>query len=273
MEYLGYVVVGALGAIIGSFLNVVIYRLHTGRSLGGRSHCMSCGHILCWYELVPIVSYFGLRGKCMACSAYIPVRYCAVEIATALLFMMAWHLFAFDFALLLLTFIMLSVLVVVFVYDMRHTIIPDELSLALGGLSLGFLAHAWWGGASLGVLGGDVLAGLGAGAFFGGLWLISKGRWIGLGDAKLAVPLGVIVGAYSVFSMVVLAFWIGAFVSLVLLATQRVLSSGKTGLHFPSLPRTIKSEIPFAPFLIAAFLLVHFFHADIFIATQKLFFS
>mgnify|MGYP003395011521 CR=1 FL=1 len=93
------------------------------------------------------------------------------------------------------------------------------------------------------------------------------------GDAKLAFPLGVTVGLGGVFSMVVLSFWIGAGVSLILLGLQRLLKRGKPALHFLSSPLTIKSEVPFAPFLILGFLMVQFLHADIFNITYSLFFT
>jgi prepilin signal peptidase PulO-like enzyme (type II secretory pathway) len=116
-------------------------------------------------------------------------------------------------------------------------------------------------------------AGFGAAFFFWGLWYVSKGRWIGFGDAKLALPLGMLVGIGDVFSMVVFSFWIGAGVSLVLLGIQKLLKRGKTSLRFLSTPITMKSEVPFAPFLILGFIAVHFLHADIFDITYTFLFS
>lgn len=259
-----YGIIFILGGIIGSFLNVVIYRLHTGRSLNGRSHCMSCGESLYWYELFPILSYLFLLGRCGACSAHIPSRYLVVEVLTALLFVLTYSVFAGDIVLLVLNFALVAVLVVVVVYDMRHTIIPDELSVLIGAGAFCVVLYEYLQAGSWEEVLTRVLAGAGAGFFFWGLWYISKGRWIGLGDAKLALPLGVIVGASGVFSMVVLSFWVGALLSLLLLGIGRLLKKGKTNLHFLSVPLTIKSEVPFAPFLVLGFLLVHFFHANIF---------
>lgn len=261
----------AFGAIIGSFLNVVIYRIHTGRSLNGRSHCMTCGETLQWYELFPIFSYLALGARCRTCDAYIPSRYLLVELCTGILFVFLYTLFAHNPVSLILHAILGSLLMIVAVYDLRHTIIPDELTYGVGFLALllllydAFLSHDLFGSFY------DLLAGLGAGSFFFALWYFSKGKWIGLGDAKLAVPLGVIAGVAGALSMVVLSFWIGALVSVTLLLLARFLEKGKTVLHF--LPRhlTMKSEVPFAPFLILGFFAAHYFHANIFAITALLF--
>ena len=259
------------GAIIGSFLNVVLYRLHTGKSLDGRSHCMSCGKILAWYELFPVVSYLLQRGKCRGCGAYVPVRYLVVELLTGLSFVAVWYLFASNLLLLVLYLVLVSVFVVIVVYDIRHTIIPDELTLMVGAVALIFLGYEFILTKDVVLTLMSVLAGSSASFFFWGLWFISKGKWIGFGDAKLALPLGMMVGLGGVFSMVVLSFWIGAAISLTLLGFERALKRGKTNLHFLRSPLTIKSEVPFAPFLIAGFLLVQFLHADIFDITYALF--
>ncbi len=271
MELYWYIVVFIFGAIIGSFLNVVIYRLHTGRSLSGRSHCMSCGKDLSWYELFPLFSYIAQRGSCRGCGAYIPSRYFTVELLTAFLYMSVWHLFSGDLFVLSLYAILVSLLVVIFVYDMRHTIIPDELTLAVLGVVLTLVGYEYIQGGDIARIGIQLFSGLGAGLFFFGLWFASKGRWIGLGDAKLAFPLGVLAYGIGAFSMVVFSFWIGAVISLTLLCIERLSKKWKTHLHFLSSPLTIKSEVPFAPFLIAGFLLVQFLHADIFRATYAIF--
>lgn len=272
MEIFLYGVVFIFGTIIGSFLNVVLYRLHTGKSLNGRSHCMTCGKTLSWYELFPIFSYLSQGGRCRGCAAHIPSRYIIVELCTGISYMLIWHLFFANYFFLLVYFIFISLFVLIVVYDIRHTIIPDELTLMVGGVALFIMGYEY-------ILTGDVMnsvyrivAGLGASFFFWGLWYISKGRWIGFGDAKLAIPLGVIAGLGDVFSMVVLSFWIGAAVSLTLLGIEKILKGGKTNLHFIASPITMKSEIPFAPFLILGFIVVHFFHADIFEITYALFF-
>lgn len=255
-----YVPVAAfmLGVIIGSFLNVYIYRFHTGKSLAGSSHCLSCQTPLRWFELFPLLSYLGLRGRCLTCSARIPSRYFWVELATALSFMLV-VLAVPDPRLWLLLFFLMALLVVVSVYDLYHFVIPNEFVWTLTVVAVlhtafkMYVSFDWW------LLGGNVLAGILAFCFFGGLWWYSKGMWLGFGDAKLAIPLAMLVGIYGVFSMVVFSFWIGAVLSLLFMGYQHYLRKrGQLRLPFHALPLTIKSEVPFAPFMILGFLTVYF---------------
>ncbi len=244
------------GAIIGSFLNVYIYRFHTGKSLAGRSHCLSCGNGLRALELIPLFSYLGLRGRCRSCGSYVSPRYFVVEAATGLLFV-ASFVISESFMELLYLWAACSVLVVIVIYDIRHYIIPDALTLALTLLALLWLAILVVQGIPYLEVVYTLLAAVSASGFLFFLWYISKGTWIGFGDVKLAFPLGLTVGATGVFSMMVLSFWIGAGVSLLLLGAGK-LSRGQLGLRF--LPRhlTIKSVVPFAPFLVAGCLVVLF---------------
>lgn len=273
MELFVYAMVFVFGAIIGSFLNVVIYRLHTGRSLSGRSHCMSCGKTLSWYELFPVFSYIAQWGSCRGCRAYIPSRYLVVEFLTGILFLLVWYVFSYDIILLTLHLALVPFLVIITLYDIRHTIIPDELTIGTILIALGYLGYEYGWAGDWGLALTRVTSGLGAGLFFWCLWRISHGRWIGLGDAKLAFPLGMLVGVGGVFSMVVFSFWIGAVISISLIGIQNMLKRGKLHLHFPLIPLTMKSEVPFAPFLVLGFLLVQLFHADVFEITYMLFFS
>lgn len=260
-------VVFVFGAIIGSFLNVVSYRFHTGKSLGGHSHCLSCATPLQWYELFPLFSYLALRGHCRSCGCYIPARYFWVELTTGALFVAGfWSVlngsggeYAINSWSLGLLWVALSIMVVIVVYDLYHFIIPDALvawlTLVVVGKAIAELITlptisatlliSWLGTALLGS------------GFFLFLWLISKGTWLGFGDVKLAFPLGLLVGAERVFSLVVLSFWIGATVSLLLIALQR-LTRGKPPLHLLTGSLTIKSAVPFAPFLVASALVIIF---------------
>lgn len=271
MEIAHIVFVFLLGTIVGSFLNVLIYRLHTGRSLGGRSHCMSCRKTLEWYELIPLFSYLFLQGRCKGCDSYIPYRYLLVELLTGVSYVLLFLYFKDAYILLGLHAVHASVLIVIAVYDLRHTIIPDELTLSVGGVALVILGYtAFLRGEWSHVL-FDVLSGIAAGSFFYLLWRMSKGRWIGLGDAKLALPLGALAGASSALSMVVLSFWIGALVSVFLLLVSYLYRKGKTVLRFPRSGFTMKSEVPFAPFLILGFIAAYYLNANIFDITAFLF--
>ncbi|MCA9360498.1 prepilin peptidase, partial [Candidatus Kaiserbacteria bacterium] len=209
-----YVVAFGFGIIIGSFLNVYIYRFHTGKSLSGHSHCMSCGTRLRWFELFPLMSYVVLRARCRTCSCRVTPRYFLVEFLTGALFSLVLTITT-DLWQILIFWTICSILVVITVYDLYHFIIPDGLTLALSVSAIVLLAYEYF------VFGGDQnrlawtfgAAILGS-AFFLFLWVISKGRWLGFGDVKLAFPLGLLVGPGAVFSFVVLAFWVGAAISL-----------------------------------------------------------
>lgn len=261
-----------LGAIIGSFLNVVIYRLNTGKSLSGHSHCLSCAANLRAIDLVPLLSFVALRGRCRQCGASITARYFFVELITACLFLWTAVVFLSTPVLLAFTLMLCALLVVVLVYDIRHMIIPDQL---VGYLLAVAVAYVLWDPvAQMVVLPGvfDILGAVVPALFFASLWGISRGRWIGLGDAKLVVPLGLVVGFADSVSLVVFAFWIGAGISVLRLITQKVLRSirvraflrGKLRLPFLSGGLTMSSEVPFAPFLILAFFLVHLGGAEVF---------
>jgi leader peptidase (prepilin peptidase)/N-methyltransferase len=255
-------VVGLFGLIIGSFLDVVVSRFHTGKSINGRSRCMSCGHTLSWYELFPFFSYVILKGRCKECGGYIPFRLLVMELCTCALFVIAFlstpSLWFFLFSLALI-----SLLIVVASYDIQHMVIPNEFVFGALGLSLIHLGlvSSWF--LNLEVLVPYILSAIGASVFYAGLWVVSKGTWIGLGDAKLAFPLGLMLHYIDAFSFVVLSFWIGAFVSIVVLLVQRALYSGKHRLPILSVPLTMKSEVPFAPFMIAAFILVYLGHINV----------
>jgi leader peptidase (prepilin peptidase)/N-methyltransferase len=185
-----------------------------------------------------------------------------VELLTAGLFVLALTLTSV-LVEVVWWWIVLAVLVVILVYDYYHFIIPDSLTVVLTGLVL--LMTAWtvlFTNTTWQDIGVDVLAAtLGAG-FFYALWWFSRGRWIGFGDVKLAWPLGLLVGSGYVFSFIVLSFWIGALVSVTLLLIAR-LQRGKSYRRFLATPFTIKSTVPFAPFLISGALVTVFANFDV----------
>jgi len=246
------------GVIVGSFLNVYIYRFHTGKSLSGHSHCLSCATPLKWFELFPLLSYLALRARCRSCGCKIPVRYFLVELTTGLLFLGSVSVVT-DITELLLLWLILAILVIITVYDFYHFIIPDSLTLALTVSVAGLLAmQTYLGLISVDGLLLDMGAAAGGVLFFLFLWLISKGAWIGFGDVKLAFPLGLLVGAQLVFSFVVLAFWIGAALSLTIIGVLYLHNRGKAGLQLPTTTLTMKSAVPFAPFMVASSLVILF---------------
>ncbi|MBX4206293.1 prepilin peptidase [Candidatus Parcubacteria bacterium] len=215
------VILFVFGAVTGSFLNVVALRYNSGLSLGGRSACAHCGRKLRWFELVPVLSYLYLRGRCRGCRAKISRQYPLVELWTGLLF-----------ATLPLSYLpVFSLYVAITVYDLRHKIIPDGLAYAAAALALLF-ALLMGGRGLLDWLAGPVLF-----SFFGLIWFLSRGRAMGFGDAKLALSIGLLLGAREGFSAVVAAFWIGA-------------AYGIGAMIFSPKRLTMKSEVPFAPFLV-----------------------
>lgn len=261
-EWFWLTAVFLFGAIIGSFLNVFLYRFHTGKSLSGHSHCLSCGTPLQWYDLFPLLSFLALRAKCRACHSKIPSRYFLVEAATGVMFVFAY--LQTDLSWLLPFELLLAVLLVlVVVYDLYHLIIPNEFVLGLLTLALLHQAYLWW-------LVPDVTqqlltlsAAAAASGIFAALWYYSKGRWLGFGDVKLLFPLALLVGATNVFSLVVFSFWVGAIISVGMLLYLRYVHRGKERLATSARRLTIKSEIPFAPFLIAGFMLVYYGGYDV----------
>src|SRR3989344_2895122 len=174
-EWFFFSVVGLFGLIIGSFLNVVIYRLHTGRSLNDRSHCLSCGRTLSWYELFPVLSYLVLRARCRSCHSFIPYRYALVELLTAGAFMLAYLNF-YSWWFLILDCALLSTLVVVLVYDFYHKIIPDELSIATTLIALLIVGAKVWSSGDYLQFFLSISAGGIAAFLLTALWYLSQGR-------------------------------------------------------------------------------------------------
>lgn len=250
------------GVIIGSFLNVYIYRFHTGKSLSGNSHCLSCRTPLRFYELFPLFSYLGLRGRCRSCSAVIPSRYFWVELVTGLLFVAVVNVVT-DVYLWPLLLLLMATLVVVSVYDLAHFIIPNSFVWFLSSIAILYSGYSLYLTHDYIMIVWNTVAALLAFLFFAGLWWYSDGRWIGFGDAKLAIPLAFMVGIAGVFSMLTLAFWIGTIISLAIVVWQKYLKGGQLGFRFASRPLTIKSEVPFAPFLILGFLAVFLGGVDV----------
>jgi len=250
------------GLVIGSFLNVVSMR-YDGHHfvldpniIGGRSHCISCGKTLRWFELVPLFSFLIQSGRCRRCKAKISIQYPVVELISGLIFVLvpwraaglasagsvAWLLPAL-WTLAFLTLFLASII------DIRIGIIPDELNLALGvlAIAIGFFfamspgANGSLAGpfdAALGVS-GSVWAGKIIGTVFGFLFfeflvLVTRRKGIGMGDVKLALPLGFLFGWPDMVLVTGFAFVCGAAVGTALIALKK---------------KTMRGSLPFGPFL------------------------
>jgi leader peptidase (prepilin peptidase)/N-methyltransferase len=221
----------ALGAIIGSFLNVVIVRLPHGESVvGPRSRCRACGMELSWFDNVPIMSFLALRARCRACQAAISWRYPIVEAVTAVAFLLAaWR--SASIRDMLVTWLFLSLLIAVAGIDLEHQIIPDRISVP--GIALGFVTsflgtRTSWLDSLLGLLaGGGVLL---------AVIVLSRGG-MGGGDMKLGAMIGAFLGLKLTLLTLFGAVLLGGLVAIALL------SAGIRGR---------KDPIPFGPFLATA---------------------
>ncbi len=246
------------GLAIGSFLNVLVLRFNTGENLRGRSRCFSCLKKLSWVDLVPLASYMVVRGRCRYCGSKISAQYPIVELATAIVFTITgWVMLGTEFKIVSTPFVLeflailafFSILIAISVYDIRHKIIPDQLSLALFVVAVLFEGidayQRVYEGAepvfsrilsmttSSTVL-YDIIGAVCAFLFFASIWFLSRGMWMGFGDAKLALSLGLFLGYPGVIFGIVLAFWLGSIFGIAMLAL-----GSYTG----------KTEVPFAPFL------------------------
>jgi len=259
MTSLFLVIYFCFGLIVGSFINVVVLR-SGARPVSGRSACMSCGAKIPWFDLIPVFSWIWLRGRCRACGSRISMQYPAVEFLTGVIFALvggaSLTLFATALGLLLG-----AVLIAIAAYDLRHTIIPNAWVWSFNALALlsVFLPtlypipYTLW----------PILAGPAVALPLFALWLVSGGKWIGLGDSKLALGIGWLLGPQGGIKAVLLAFITGAIVGLGLIAFSSVFWKEFVNKFTPtfvsqkfSLGFTMKSEVPFGPFLIAACMFV-----------------
>lgn len=264
MTLLIFIFVFLLGTIIGSFLNVVIFRFNTGRTVvKGRSMCMNCSNHLSWYELIPVFSFLIQKGKCRNCQSRISHQYPLVEVITGLIFALiafkflpilyfSYVLYVFYVVLFVFVF---SLLIVISVYDLRHKIIPDKLVftfIIISFLSV-FISPFLFG--SIFTL--PTLASLISGPIlslpFVILWYVSRGRLMGLGDGKLFLGVGWLLGLSQGIFAVILSFCLGSVVSLLVMFFYK--KKNKINM---------KTEVPFAPFIIIATFVTFLFNFDFF---------
>jgi len=248
-----------LGLIVGSFLNVFIFRHKTGLGYSGRSFCFYCGHTLSWYYLIPIVSFILQKGRCRYCNIRISIQYPLVELATGIIFVLVIlrlgislsinHLFIILFYLF--TF---SILVAIAFYDVRHKIIPNILVYFFSASGLFFALSKYFIVKEHSFL----IGGLALALPIIILWVISRGKWIGLGDAKLVLGIGWILGISGGYAALIIAVWIGSVAGVFLVILGKIAERWRS--LFPGVKRfTIKNEIPFAPFLILGTIIVFFY--------------
>jgi len=257
-------VVFLFGLAVGSFLNAFIYRLEIadglvihphGRKdlmfelLKGRSQCPSCGHTLAWFDLIPILSFILLKGRCRQCKEKISFQYPLVEFTTGILFILLLFVTHTVFpALASVSFleivelfylwIIASLLIVIFVYDLKYFLIPDKILYPAIGLVLFWKLILYFQVIeNLGEVNflQVLFVGFGAASFFWAIHIFSKGRAMGFGDVKLAFFMGLFLGFPAIFVALAIAFSSGALIGLILIFSKR---------------KTMRSEVPFGPFLI-----------------------
>jgi leader peptidase (prepilin peptidase)/N-methyltransferase len=244
-------VIFLLGASVGSFINVYVLRTLAGEDyVRGRSRCDQCRRPLAWYEMVPLLSFVLLRGRCRTCHKEIDVMHPVVELLTGALFVWWWLIGAAFFQLtvrpldVIQPVFWLSVgllLLLITVIDLRAMIIPDWAVLALAGLALSYrmlltaLGIYRQADFAMALFGAQLVMGL-----FLVLWLATRKRGLGFGDVKLVFPLGLLVGWPKVLVSTFLAFILGAVIGVLLILNGRA----KFG-----------RPLPFGPFLVAGTIL------------------
>lgn len=247
-----------LGASVGSFLNVVILRFGYSERGGERSACMACGTTLGVFDLVPMFSYAALGGHCRTCGSSISIQYPLVEVLTGFLFVLTYLQVGAGGVASEALFVLFSgywaAMVALVAYDIRHTLIPLQFVYALYGfaalkVALTVFQSNSWLPLSDALWGAVVCSG-----FFALIYAVTNGRGMGIGDAYVAGAIGLMLGLEAGIVSSVLAVWIGAIVGLTLVAIQFVFQ--RILLAHSSKHVTLKTEIPFAPFLALGALLV-----------------
>lgn len=240
-----------LGAAIGSFLNVIIYRSTTGESWAkGRSHCETCSKAIPWFENIPVVSYFMLRGKSRCCKKPLSLSHPVIEGLTGALFVW-WYVAGFVFfKLTTQPFVVLQplfwllvglLLLYIFIYDYRYMLIPTWSVTVLFVLVVFYrLLLAATGIMQYQDLYSAIITMVVASSFFFLLWIATQKKGIGFGDVELAVPLSLLLGWPKAVVGFFLAFVLGGIVGGYLLATKKA---------------SLKRAVPFGPFLILGTLL------------------
>jgi len=243
-------ILGIFGLIIGSFLNVVVLRWGE-KSVGGRSACMSCGRQLQWYEMIPVLSWLALGGKCRTCRMSISIQYPIVEATTGIVFALIGGS-ALTLGAQLFGCAIAALLIAISVYDLYHTIIPDAWVYAFAVLALvSQILFSPPGELSI----WTVIAGPIAALPLFLLWAVSRGNWMGFGDVKLALGMGWLLGPIYGIAAIFFGFVIGAVISVGILLPLPHIVKLFSRLGITSLPHarggfTMKSEIPFGPFLV-----------------------
>ncbi|OGH09982.1 MAG: hypothetical protein A2152_03450 [Candidatus Levybacteria bacterium RBG_16_35_6] len=234
-----------LGLFVGSFLNLVIDRLPKSRTITeGRSKCDFCDKELKWFELIPLLSFIIQKRRCRYCHKKLSFYYPLIELTTGILFGLS-YLLVFTFPLaLIFSLIIVSFLIIIFFTDLKYGIIPDQIILVGSIVTLFYLIL---NNGNLVI--NNLLSGLIAFLFFLILIIITKGKGMGMGDAKFVFMIGVLLGPHKTIISIYLAFLTGATISIILILL--------------GIKKIKKDTIPFGPFLAGCTLLTYFFGNNI----------
>lgn len=234
-----------LGAALGSFAGAMAWRLYNKRNVvRERSECESCHHTLGWHDLVPLISWLSLRGKCRYCNSLIGKSPFLIESGLGLAFFSSYLFWPYGLdstgiALLVAWLIALVLLTILFVYDSRHFLLPDVLVWPLVVVGVGiFCLRSMLQGVPIDMW--PLEAGLSLipiSGLYGALYVISRGTWIGFGDVKLGLFIGLALGWQGALAALLVANYLGFFWVLPGLLNAK---------------RTKSAHIPFGPFLIVA---------------------
>jgi prepilin signal peptidase PulO-like enzyme (type II secretory pathway) len=232
------IVVGILGVLVGSFLNVVNLRFGQWKSIATtRSHCVHCKYELGFWDLVPIFSFLFLGGKCRYCKAHISWQYITIELTAGALAFLIWYKLlpssALEYAHAAFVIIFAYIMLLISIEDVKEMAVDDRLFI------IGFIVAVLV--AITGKL--DVLA-VALGIVFAALPLLvlvagSKERWMGWGDVFIAVSIGIVLGFPASLVWLLGSFWIGAIIGLMLISAKI---------------KTRKDPVPFVPILLISFI-------------------
>ena len=227
------------GLAIGSFLNVVIFRFPALKSvITDHSRCPHCKKKIAAFDLIPVISYVVLLGRCRNCGKKISAQYPLVELATGLLFWLLFRHFGLSY-ILIPYLIIVGFSILVFVYDLKYLEIPEifSWSLLIFAVIAALLSKDF-------TISNFLLGGLAGGGILGILVGISNERWMGSGDIKIGLAFGFLFGLYGALFFLFLAFIIGAIFGLILIGLKKKRSD---------------SVIAFSPFLIISAIITIFF--------------
>lgn len=232
MDTAALALVTVLGLCVGSFLNVCVYRLPRGQSLiSPPSRCPACGRSLRWLDNIPVISWVVLRGRCRQCGASISAQYPIIEIVTALVWLViAW--LTPDAWLLASRLVLATALIVLFMIDLEHQLLPNVITLP--GIVIGFAFSLVSGPGPLASLIGILVGGGVLYAIAAGYYLLRKEEGMGMGDVKMLAMVGAFLGWKAVLLTLVLASFAGAVIGGLLIAWQR---------------GTLRYALPFGTFL------------------------